>query len=95
MLEREPLTFVHLAFMIFIAFPFLTFRIQWWIHYEAFRLWWRGMELFPHPTGARNAFVDTVEALVLVLLATGSFFKGGCSSCCRRRHERGSAPAGH
>ena len=85
MLERAPLTRAGLAYMLFCAFPLLTFRIQWWIHYEAFRLWWKGTALFPHPTGARNAFVDTVECLVLALLATGRLL----SCCCRARAPRG------
>lgn len=88
-LEREPLTWSHLAFMLFVAFPFLTFRIQWWIHYEAVRLFLRGMELFPHPTGARNAFVNTVETLVAVVMGTVSFCKGGCCGGGRK----GGAPS--
>lgn len=89
MLERAPLTRAHLAYMLFWAFPFLTFRIQWWIHYEAFRLWWRGAELFPHPTGARNCFVDTVECLVLGILATARLL----SCCCGR--GKAASQAGH
>jgi DUF1365 family protein len=85
MLERVALTRASLAYMLFWAFPLLTFRIQWWIHYEAFRLWGKGVGLFPHPTGARNAFVDTVEALVLALMATGRLL----SCCCRGKQAAG------
>ena len=89
MLERQATTRAAMAFMLFCAFPLLTFRIQWWIHYEAFRLWWKGTALFPHPSNARNAFVDAVEGLVLALLATGRL--GSC--CCRARPR--AAAAGH
>jgi DUF1365 family protein len=85
MLEKCALTRASLAYMLFCAFPLLTFRIQWWIHYEAFRLWWKGTELFPHPTNARNAFVDAVEGLVLAVMATAQLL----SCCCRSRGRAG------
>lgn len=28
-------------YLLLVAFPFLTMRIQWWIHWEAFRVWWK------------------------------------------------------
>lgn len=49
--QGSELTFWQLAWAVCIAFPLLTWRLQWWIHYEAFRLWWKGVSLYPHPTG--------------------------------------------
>jgi DUF1365 family protein len=38
-------------YILFWAFPFLTFRVQIWIHVEALRLWlFKGAQYFPHPT---------------------------------------------
>ena len=40
-----------MAYLIFWAFPFLTHRVQLWIHWEALKLWWKGTPLFQHPDG--------------------------------------------
>lgn len=60
---RAPLSAGSLAYLVFVAFPLLTLRVQWWIHVEAARLWWKGVELYAHPTGASNGFVRTVEVI--------------------------------
>ena len=77
MLDRVLPTRARLCYLLLFAFPFLTFRIQWWIHVEAFRLVGKGAQLFPHPTGAQNAFTRTVEALVSVYIAA--------VACCSRK----------
>ena len=45
-LERSPAPFTRatLLWMLFWAYPVLTWRVQWWIHVEAFRLWFRGVQ---------------------------------------------------
>ena len=69
MLEAAPATRARLAYFLFVAFPLLTLRIQFWIHYEAVRLFRKGVGLFPHPTGATNAFVKTVETIAAPIIA--------------------------
>jgi DUF1365 family protein len=69
MLEAAPATRTRLAYFLFVAFPLLTLRIQFWIHYEAVRLFRKGVGLFPHPTGATNAFVKTVETIAAPIIA--------------------------
>lgn len=69
MLEASPATRTRLAYFLFVAFPLLTLRIQFWIHYEAVRLFRKGVGLFPHPTGATNTFVKTVEAIASPIIA--------------------------
>jgi DUF1365 family protein len=64
LLERAPATRARLAYLLLVAFPLLTFRIQWWIHYEAARLFVKGAALFPHPAGAQNACTRAVEAML-------------------------------
>lgn len=67
-LVKQELTPLGLCYLVFIAFPLLTLRVQWWIHVEAVKLWWKGVELYAHPTGASNAFVRTVELLFTPLV---------------------------
>jgi DUF1365 family protein len=62
-LVGQQLTAWRLAYLVLVAFPLLTLRVQWWIHVEAVRLWLKGVALHPHPTGATNGFVRAVEAL--------------------------------
>jgi DUF1365 family protein len=73
MLEGAPATRARLAFFLFIAFPLLTLRIQFLIHYEALRLFRKGVGLFPHPTGGtKNAFIiimETIAAPIIAVLA--------------------------
>jgi hypothetical protein len=59
----QELSSWRLAYLVLVAFPLLTFRVQWWIHVEAVRLWLKGVALHAHPTGATNGFVRAVEAL--------------------------------
>lgn len=61
--DPAPLTLARAAFILLVAFPLLTHRIQWYIHVEALRVWWKGGQLYPHPLGSTNAFTRTVEAL--------------------------------
>ena len=63
LLESAPATRSRLAYFLFVAFPLLTLRIQFMIHYEAVRIFRKGVGLFPHPTGASNAFIRTMEAI--------------------------------
>ena len=53
LLERraEKPTRRYLAYLLFWAFPFLTHRVQLWIHWEALKLWIKGTPLFQHPDG--------------------------------------------
>jgi hypothetical protein len=70
-MRRVDLSAAKLLWVVLFAFPLLTWRLQWWIHYEAFWVWWKGVEFYPHPTGATNAFTRLVAALFtpVVLLA--------------------------
>jgi hypothetical protein len=45
----------------------MTLLVQLYIHYEAFRLWLKGVQIVPHPNNARNAFTDAVEAVMTPL----------------------------
>jgi DUF1365 family protein len=60
---KEPFSLARFMYYIFILYPFLTVRVQLWIHYEAFRLFMKGVSLYPHPEGSQNFFTRTVEAL--------------------------------
>lgn len=62
-------------YLLFIAFPFLTLRIQWWIHYEAFRLWWKGVPIYAHPGGTSNAFTRAVAAIMWPFFALAALFQ--------------------
>lgn len=78
----EPqLTLWQAAYLLLFAFPLLTHRIQWLIHVEALRVWWKGGQLYPHPHGSTNAFTRTVEALftplALVVAAVQWLLRGG------------------
>lgn len=76
-LVGQDLTGWRLAYLVFVAFPLLTFRVQWWIHVEAVALWRKGVELYPHPTGASNGFVRAVEALFAPLAWAIAKWGGG------------------
>ena len=78
-LARQPLTPFALAYLVLVAFPLLTFRVQWWIHVEAVRLWLKGVALFPHPTGASNAVVRTFEAVFAAVLWLTNAWAAMCS----------------
>ena len=71
--DPAPLTLARAAFLLLIAFPLLTHRIQWYIHVEALRVWWKGGQLYPHPLGSTNAFTRTVEAMFTPLALTVAF----------------------
>ena len=70
-LERSPSPFSRstLLWMLLWAYPVLTWRVQWWIHVEAFRLFLKGVTLVPYPAGPKSAFVDGIHALMAPLLA--------------------------
>lgn len=61
---KKPVTRLTLLWMLFWAYPILTWRIQLWIHIEAIAVWAKGIALVPHPTGATNATVDTIHFLM-------------------------------
>ena len=61
--DSGPVTTWVLLWLAIFAFPLLTQRVQAWIHVEAYRLWQKGVQLHPHPTGATNAFTRTVGAI--------------------------------
>eukprot|EP01041_Mallomonas_annulata_P004029 gene4029-8020_t len=50
-LQQLPLTPLSLLYML-IAYPLHTRIIQIWIHYEAIKLWWKGIPLFAHPNNS-------------------------------------------
>jgi DUF1365 family protein len=69
-LTRQPaLTWQGMAYLLLVAFPLLTYRIQWFIHVEAFRLWLKGAQLYGHPHGSTNTFTRVVEALFTPIAA--------------------------
>ena len=76
--QPGPVTSWTLLWLLAVAFPLLTQRVQAWIHVEAYRLWAKGVPLYPHPTGATSALTRVVGALaegVVLPLA----------AACRRR----------
>ena len=70
-LERQPLA---LAYLVFIAMPLLTWRIQLAIHVQAVRVWAKGVPLYPHPTGATTGFTRAVEALFTPVMFVAALF---------------------
>lgn len=91
-LDRVPgaVTRLTLLWMVLVAFPLLTQRLQLWIHVEAFKLWKKGVQLHPHPTGATNAFTRAVGALAegviipLFALLALLFTRGETKSAARQ-----------
>ena len=57
-----------LLWMLLWAYPVLTWRVQWWIHREAFALWWKGVAIVPYldPTEAARELDRAVSKLGLV-----------------------------
>ena len=51
LLERRAVEASRLfwLYILFWAFPLLTFRVQIWIHVEALRLWFKGAKYYPKP----------------------------------------------
>ncbi len=49
-LRREPITPGRLRALLFWRFPLMTLQVIATIHWEAMRLWWRGVPLHNHPT---------------------------------------------
>ncbi len=47
-LERREITGRRLAWAL-LRFPAMTARIVLWIHWEAVKLWWKGIPVHPHP----------------------------------------------
>lgn len=60
--NRKPFdawhTLVHL-----LGAPFATFRVQWAIHAEAWSLFRKGNKFYPHPTGTKTFFSQSVNAV--------------------------------
>lgn len=61
---KKPVTRMTLIWMLFWAYPILTWKIQFWIHVEAIAVWMKGVDLVPHPTGATNATVDAIHFIM-------------------------------
>lgn len=51
--RKQPLTSTHLI-AAFLALPFVTLKVVWGIHYEAARLWLKGVRLAPPPQRASD-----------------------------------------
>lgn len=87
------LTLWAAAYLLLVAFPLLTHRIQWLIHVEALRVWWKGGQLFAHPHGATNAFTRAVEGaftpLALTVAALQWLWRGGGSPGAAAAAEKG------
>jgi hypothetical protein len=94
-LERseKPFSRATLLWMLLWAYPVLTWRVQWWIHREAFALWWKGVAIVPHPTGATNAFVDTVHALMRPLMALSEWLSPAPAPAAAAPAPAAAAPA--
>lgn len=73
-LYKEPLTYGNFAYMVFILFPFLTWRLQWWIHYEAWRLWSKGVELYSYDTTTTNTFTNIITGIMKPIMWLRSIF---------------------
>lgn len=56
--ERQPLTDANLA-KIFLTHPLLTAKVVGAIHWEALRLWLKGIRLVPRPPAAENPVTIT------------------------------------
>jgi hypothetical protein len=69
LVQQPSLTWLRVAHLLLVAFPLLTYRIQWLIHVEAFRLWFKGAQLFDHPDGATNTFTRVVASLFFPVAA--------------------------
>jgi hypothetical protein len=67
-MTRCSTTLSSLLWCAFIAYPFLTFRIQMWIHWEAAKLWVKGAPLFPHPLGTTTMFTTIIEMTAAVFM---------------------------
>jgi DUF1365 family protein len=48
-LRRRPLSAVNRVRML-LRYPWMTARVYLGIHWQALRLWWKGVPFFPHPT---------------------------------------------
>ncbi|MBI1201221.1 MAG: DUF1365 family protein [Rhodopseudomonas sp.] len=56
--KRRPLNDRALA-LVFLTHPLLTFKVIGAIHWEALKIWWKGMRLYPRPPAPRNAVTAT------------------------------------
>ncbi|MBS0532821.1 MAG: DUF1365 family protein [Proteobacteria bacterium] len=52
--ERRALTDRALA-AIFVSLPLMTLKVMAAIHWEALKIWWKGMRLYPRPPAPRQA----------------------------------------
>lgn len=73
-LDRTPLTRSALAYFALLWFPLLTLKIQWLIHWEALKLWWKGAPYFDHPQNATTGFTRLVAALMAPLFFLVNLF---------------------
>lgn len=55
---RRPLSDRALA-LVFLTHPLLTFKVIGAIHWEALKIWWKGMRLYPRPPAPQNAVTAT------------------------------------
>jgi DUF1365 family protein len=91
--EPSRVTPWYMAWVVLVAFPLLTWRLQWWIHYEAFLLWWKGAVFYPHPTGATNAFTRAVVTVMTPLAMLASAFTGGSAAAAPAGDNKEQGPA--
>lgn len=54
-LKKIPFTPFNLLYVL-VFYPLHTRIIQIWIHFEALKLWWKGVPTFPHPKGSSIDF---------------------------------------
>jgi len=52
--ERRALTDRALA-AVFLSLPLMTIKVMVAIHWEALKIWWKGMRLYPRPPAPRHA----------------------------------------
>ena len=52
-----------------VLFPIFCFLIQIWIHYEAFRLFFKGVAFVPHPKGSETAASRAIGRMMAPLFA--------------------------
>ena len=78
-----------LLWLLFVAAPLLTLRVQRWIHVEAARLFAKGALLHPHPTGAENGFTRAVAAAVQLIAVPVMAVAAVLPPVCRGSSRRG------
>jgi len=94
-LERVPgaVTRWTLLWLLFVAAPLLTLRVQLWIHVEAARLFTKGALLHPHPTGSENGFTRAVAAAVQLIAVPVMAVAAMLPPACRSSRSRPAVAA--